>query len=234
MATKFDKPDGLAVIREEDRDTIYKLPVTKIWGIGSRMERRMNLLGIFNIGELANSNFHAVHKEFGINGVILRKIARGEDTSGIHLKKERLEKSFNHNHTLSTAIFNEAEIQNEIKRMVEYLCRKMRSKNFLAKQIGFSIRYDDLGSLGDSVKMTQPTNDERDVLFFCKAIYKTFPPPSEKRKARMFGISAFDLKQTGGYNLDLFKKFQNMPFKEIDFLKDKWGERIIRVGLDNF
>ena len=234
MATKFDKPDGLAVVREENRDMIYQLPVTKIWGIGSRMERRMNLLGIFNIGELANSNFHAVHKEFGINGVILRKIARGEDTAGIHIKKERLEKSLNHHHTLSTAIFKQAEIDNEIKRMVEYVCRKMRSKNFIATQLGFSIRYDDLGSLGDSVAMKPPTNDERDILFFCKAIYRTFPPPSEKRKARMFGITVFDLHQTGGYNLDLFKKFQNLPYKEIDFLKDKWGERIIRVGLDNF
>jgi len=233
IATKFDKPDGLSVVREENKDRIFKLPVSKIWGIGPRIERRMNLLGIFNIEQLANSNFHTIHKEFGINGVILRKIARGEDTSGIYLKKERLEQSFNHAHTLSEPIFEGHKIQNEIKRMVEYVCRKMRAKNFIATQVGFFIRYDDLGSVGDSVKMKPPTNDERDLLFYCRSIYKTFQKPTQGRKARQFGINVFDLHQVDGYNLDLFKPFQNLPFKELDYLKEKWGERIIRLGLDS-
>ncbi len=233
IATKFDKPDGLCVIREENQDIMYKQPVDKIWGIGRRIAARMRLLGIQTIGELANSNFNAVHKEFGINGVILRKIARGEDTAGIYVKKERLEKSFNHAHTLTNSIYKQSEIDNEIKRMVEYVCRKMRAKNFIATQLGFFIRYDDLGSVGESVKMKPPTNDERDLLFYCKAIYNKFPKPSPERKARQFGITTFDLHRVTGYNLDLFKKFQNLPFKEIDYLKEKWGERIIRVGLDS-
>lgn len=232
LATKFDKPDGLAVIREENKDIVYRQPVEKLWGIGKRIMARMHLLGIVTIGDLANSNFHAVHKEFGINGVILRKIARGEDTAGIYIKKERLEKSFNHAHTLSDAIYTQSEIDNEIKRMVEYICRRMRAKDFIATQLGFFIRYDDLGSVGDSVKLKPPTNDERDLMFYCKKIYETFPKPSYARKARQFGITAFDLRRVTGYNLDLFKKFQNLPYKEIDFLKEKWGERIIRVGLD--
>lgn len=233
IATKFDKPDGLCVIREENKDIMYKQPVEKIWGIGRRIAARMRLLGIQTIGELANSNFHAIHKEFGINGVILRKIARGEDTSGIFIKKERLEKSFNHAHTLTDSIYKQSDIDNEIKRMVEYVCRRMRAKDFIATQLGFFIRYDDLGSLGESVKMKPPTNDERDLMFYCKAIYSKFPKPSEYRKARQFGITAFDLRRVTGYNLDLFKKFQNLPFKQVDYLKEKWGERIIRVGLDS-
>src|SRR4030095_9886242 len=63
IATKFDKPDGLSVVTEQNKDMIYRLPVSKIWGIGTRIERRMNLMGIFTVEELANSNFHAVHKE---------------------------------------------------------------------------------------------------------------------------------------------------------------------------
>lgn len=233
IATKFNKPDGLAVVREENKeDVMYKQPVEKIWGIGRRITARMHLLGIMTIGDLANSNFHAVHKEFGINGVILRKIARGEDTAGIYIKKERLEKSFNHAHTLTDTIYSRAEIENEIKRMVEYVCRKMRAKSLIATQLGFFIRYDDLGSIGDSVKMRPPSNDERDLLFYSKAIYNTFPEPTPARKARQFGITAFDLHPVTGYNLDLFKKFQNLPYREIDCLKEKWGERIIRVGLD--
>lgn len=233
LATKLDKPDGLAVLREENKDIVYKLPVEKLWGVGKRIMARMHLLGIVTIGDLANANFNAVHKEFGINGVMLRKIARGEDTSDIHVKKERLEKSFNHAHTLTNPVYEQKDIDNEIKRMAEYISRKMRAKDFIATQLGFFMRYDDLGSLGNSVKLKPPTNDQRDLIFYCKAIYNTFPKPTPERKARQFGISAFDLRRVTGYNLDLFRKFQNLPYKEIDYLKEKWGERIIRVGLDN-
>lgn len=235
IATKLNKPNGLAVVIPENKEEkIYKLDVDKLWGVGKRIAARLRLMGILTIGQLASSNLQAIHKEFGINGVMLRKIAAGGDTSGIQLKKkERLEKSFNHAHTLTDAIYKEHEIENEIKRMVEYICRRMRAKNFIATQLSFFMRYDDLGSLGDHVKMLPPTNDERDLLFYCKAIYNTFPKPTPKRKARQFGITAFDLRQVTGYNLDLFKKFQNLPYKELDFLKEKWGERIVRVGLDS-
>ena len=234
MATKLNKPNGLFIVREENIDVIHSLPVKKMWGVGHRNEIRMHSLGIRTIGELANSSLHAIHKEFGINGVILRKIARGEDTSGINAASgERVEKSFNHNHTLSTAIFENHKAEAEIKRMTEYVCRRMRAKDLIADHIGLSLRYEDLGYRGDKVRLCHATNSEKELYHNAMEIYKRLPQPDPFHKIRTFGIFVYDLFKVSAYNLDMFNRDHLIPYKQIDLLKDKYGENIIRLGLGN-
>jgi DNA polymerase-4 len=205
-----------------------------MWGIGHRNEIRMHSLGIMTIGQLANSDFHAIHKEFGINGVILRKIARGEDTSGISAASgERVEKSFSHNHTLSYAIYESNKAETEIKRMTEYVCRRMRAKDLIADHLSLSLRYEDLGYRGDKVRLCHATNSEKEIFHNAMEIYKRLPQPDATHKVRTFGISVYDLCKVTAYNLDLFNRDHLIPYKQIDMLKDKYGENIIRLGMGN-
>lgn len=233
MATKLNKPDGLFIVSEDNKDVIQQLPVKKMWGIGHRMEIRMHSLGIRTIGELANSDFHSIHKEFGINGVILRKIARGEDTSGIAGYTERPEKSFSHNHTLSIAIYDSDKAEIEIKRMTEYICRRMRAKDLIADHVGLSLRFEDLGYRGDKVRLSHPTNSEKELFHNTMEIYRRLPQPNPTHKIRTFGIFVYDLYKVSAYNLDLFNHDHLIPYKQIDHLKDKYGENIIRLGIGN-
>ncbi len=234
MATKLNKPDGLFIVREENIEVIHRLPVIKMWGIGHRNEIRMHSLGIMTIGDLANSDFHAIHKEFGINGVIFRKIARGEDTSGIAVASgERVEKSFSHNHTLSNAIYETDKAETEIKRMTEYVCRRMRAKDLIADHLSLSLRYEDLGYRSDKVRLCHATNSEKEIFHNAMEIYKRLPQPDPMHKVRTFGISVYDLYKVSAYNLDLFNLDHLIPYKQIDMLKDKYGENIIRLGMGN-
>lgn len=232
MATKFNKPKGLTVIREENRDMIYSLPVKKMWGIGRRMEIRMQALGLHTIGDLANSNIHEVHKEFGINGVVLRRIARGEETGGISECLERVEKSFNHNHTLSNAIYKRSDALDEIRRMTEYVCRRMRAKDLVTDHLALSMRYEDLGYSGGKFRIHQPTNSEKEIYRRALEIFRRLPEPGYNHKIRAFGISVFELHRVSGYNLDFFNRDYLIPYKQIDALKNKYGENIIRMGID--
>ena len=58
--------------------------MTDFWGIGKRMEKRLNKLGIFSIRELANSNPDTLKKELGIVGLDLFFHANGIDESNVH------------------------------------------------------------------------------------------------------------------------------------------------------
>lgn len=82
------------------------------------------------------------------------------------------------------------------------------------------------------MKISYPTNDERDIFEAAMFMYKRLPEPDISRKVRMFGMTVFDLNPVTGYNLDLFSKQPLIPYKEIDYLKEKYGERIIRIGLN--
>ena len=103
MATSFNKPNGLTIITQNDRQKIYRLPVKKMWGVGARIAKRLGAMNITTLGELANSPIEAMRREFGVNGIVFRKLARGEDTSEI-FKKTSHEKCLNHHHTLSKNI----------------------------------------------------------------------------------------------------------------------------------
>lgn len=233
MATKFEKPDGLTVITPEDREEkIYTMPVKKLWGIGTRIKKRMNLMNIITIGDLANASEGALRKEFGINGAVFRKLARGEDTSGIFCR-ETHEKSLNHHHTLSNNIYKKQEVRNEIRRVAEYVCRKMRDKKLVAGYLYFVLRYGNLRYASGDMRLPCHTNDDRIVYETALAILKNFPQPSEHMPARMFGMTVFELHEdTQDSNLELFTKRTHIPFYHLDKLKQKYGEGIIRIGLN--
>jgi DNA polymerase-4 len=233
LATKFQKPDGLTVVREENRDMVYRLPAGKIWGVGRRIEKRLAYMGINTIGELANSNINAVHKEFGINGIILRKLARGEDTSVIQKTRKPKDRSFNHAHTLTEAIYKPDDAYNEIRRLSEYMGRKMRAHDYATKHLILTIRFDDLGWEGGEMKLQNPTNDDRDIYHAAIHLYKKLPQPDINYRVRTFALTVFDLHLADCFNLDLFKKTLLIPYKVIDMLKERYGESIIRIGLGN-
>lgn len=233
LATKLHKPDGLTVITQENKERIYSMPANKLWGIGKRIEKRLNVLGIKTIGELASSTDKMMKKEFGINGWIFRRMARGEDTSGI-IKKVKPEKSLNHNHTLSESVYEDHEVKKEIRRMGEYICRKLREKKLVAGGMHLSIRFDDLTYTSDAVKLTEHTNDDRKIFNTAIQIYAGLRKPSKNLRGRQFGIGVFDLhNDTRETNLNLFKNEIILPFNALDKIKSKYGEEIIRVGLEN-
>ncbi|MEO8209086.1 MAG: DNA polymerase IV [bacterium] len=233
LATKLKKPDGLMVITPENKDKIYSMPAMKLWGIGRRIEKRLYVLGVKTIGELANTDERVMKKEFGINGIIFRKLARGEDTSEIILK-EKKEKSLNHYHTLSEPIYEEQDVKKEIRRIGEYICRKLRSKDLVAGYMHLSIRFENLTYSSNLVRLTNHTNDDRDIFNSAFEIYKTLHKPCVSLKARQFGMGVYDLHyDTRESNLNLFEKKVFLPYYALDKLKTKYGEGIIRVGLEH-
>lgn len=231
IATKFNKPNGLTVINHNDTDKVYSLPVKKMWGIGTRIERRLGVYNINTVGDLALAPEGILKKEFGINGIVFRKLARGEDTSGIFRKKEH-EKCLNHQHSLARNIYKPEDVKNEIRRVGEYICRKLRSKELVAGHLCLVIRYDNLRYAGDDIKLKRHTNDDGEIFEAAMKLYRGFPKPSADYKARMFGMSVFNLHTDyKRMNLELFDNNAKLPYYEMDKLKYKYGEGIIRVGI---
>ena len=69
LASDMKKPDGLTIIRpDEVSQVLDPLPIKDLCGIGSRMERHLNLLGIKTIGDLGRFPVDILKRKFGING----------------------------------------------------------------------------------------------------------------------------------------------------------------------
>jgi len=234
LATKLRKPDGLSIVTQENKKRkLYSMQASKLWGVGRRIGFRLGAMGIITIGDLAESSQSAMKKEFGVNGIIFRKLACGEDTSEIVLKTNQ-EKSLTHNHTMSEPIYKIEDIKKEIRRIGEYISRKLRSKNLVAGHMHLSLRFENLKYDAGNIKFAKHTNDDREIFNSAMMIYQKLYGPSAKLKARQFGIGVSDLhmdrKDT---NLNLFDNNYSFPFYALDKLKSKYGEEIIRVGIEN-
>ncbi|HHZ11222.1 MAG TPA: damage repair protein, partial [Acholeplasmataceae bacterium] len=74
-----ESPNHIACINQEIfRDKIWKVePLTKIWGIGGRLEKRLRKMGIKNLADLAHTPLERLEKEFGIVGRELLEHAFG-------------------------------------------------------------------------------------------------------------------------------------------------------------
>lgn len=232
LATKLRKPDGLSVVTQENKEEkIYSMSAGKLWGIGRRNSLRMAAMGVNTIGDLAGSSRSAMRKEFGINGVIFRMLARGEDTSEI-MRKTKKEKSLNHYHTMADPVYRQEDVTKEIRRIGEYISRKLRAKELVAGYLHLSVRFENLKYDSDIVRLTSYTNDDREIFDTAMKIYATLHKPSAELKARQFGMGVYDLHtDLKEVNLNLFENNVHIPYSALDRIKSKYGEGVIRVGI---
>src|SRR5690606_18998470 len=77
------KKTGIAEWTYEDvPKKLWKVsPLSKMWGIGRRLEKTLNSMGIFNVGQLARYDLNLLEKEVGIMGNQLYCHAWGIDRS---------------------------------------------------------------------------------------------------------------------------------------------------------
>jgi DNA polymerase IV (DinB-like DNA polymerase) len=89
IASDIQKPDGLTVVPSEKVDAFLgPLPVGKIPGIGRKTEKALTERGIISIGQLANTDIQVLRSLFGMWGVYMHTLARGEDVSTAHYRSE--------------------------------------------------------------------------------------------------------------------------------------------------
>ena len=73
-------------------------------------------------------------------------------------------KCLNHHHTLSQNIYKPDEVRREIRRIGEYICRKLRSKELIAGYVHLIIRFENLRYAGNEIRLKRHTNDDRENL----------------------------------------------------------------------
>ncbi|NPV59175.1 MAG: DNA polymerase IV [Actinobacteria bacterium] len=142
MASEFQKPDGLTVIRPEQLpDVLAPLPVDKLVGVGARMRRNLRAMGIETVGDLARAPREALEWRFGIMGRLLWKAARGEDDSPVASSGEGHEvKSFGHSLSLRGGSDDLEYLENTLLGLVDAVTRRMRRDGYLGRTVSLRLR----------------------------------------------------------------------------------------------
>jgi len=203
-------------------------PLSKMWGIGPRMEKNLNCLGIYSIGDLANYNVHILKNKYGIMGEELWNHANGRDESRIQdFKIPPKEKSFSH----SQVLFKDYNAQNGkliLKEMIEVVCSKMRQQHMEGSVVGLGIHYSKSigGGFYHSMKLDSPTDSEDVILKTCEILFDRY---YDELPIRKISISVGRLSKKVGMQLTIFENYEDKKrdenfHKAIDEVTLKYGK----------
>ena len=221
---------------EDVKEKLWPLtPLSEMWGIGKNMERNLNKLKIYSVGDLACYNKNILKDKFGIIGEELWNHANGIDLSKISdWKKIRKSYSFSHSQVLFKDYYD-YNIMIIIEEMIEVLTTRLRKYNKQAKVIGLGIGYSKTytGGFYHNMKIAAETDNANTIFDVCKLLFDKYYTP--KAPIRKVSISLGDLKDKKGVQLDIFssfeeiKEFDNLN-KAVDHIKNKYGKNILLKG----
>lgn len=90
LSSDWNKPNGFMVITEEMMpEILFPLPIKKVYGIGSKSQKKLNSIGIYTIEDLYSLEEELLIDLFGKGGVEIYERIRGIDRRLIETSRER-------------------------------------------------------------------------------------------------------------------------------------------------
>ena len=141
LGSDLKKPDAVTVISPEIlKEKIWKMHCRELLMVGKSLCNQFNAMGIFTIGELAKSSEISLNTRIGKTGVMLRKMARGEDDDSVKTYyKHTKPKSVGHSATTEKDLTEKDEVFAAFLEFSEDISKKLKKENLLAKTVVISI-----------------------------------------------------------------------------------------------
>lgn len=222
--------DGMFYLSPNNmKETMWKLPVGKMFGVGSRMERHFHRMGIQTIGDLANYPVHYLKKRWGINGEVLSNIANGIDYSPVTTKTHNGQKAVGHHMTLPRDYETLEDVKIVLLELCEEVAKRARAKNYRGHTLSLGIRganFDVPTGFHRQIKLTSPTNYGMDLFHAAlKLLYKHW----DGLPVRSVGVTLSQLQSADVYQLSLFNPSveKDQLSKAMDDIRMKFGQTAI-------
>jgi len=157
LASDLDKPDGFRVIeREQVREVLDPLPVSKIFGVGPRTAKRLEQLGVTTVRDLADQPRDEVRGRFGASGLWIHDLAHGIDPRRVTPRRE--EKSHGMERTFAEDISDREELGALLLSFCEEVAFTLRDKGLRGRTITLKVRYPDFTTVTRTKSLDVPTN----------------------------------------------------------------------------
>ncbi|HEX4999694.1 MAG TPA: DNA polymerase IV [Terriglobia bacterium] len=227
IASDIGKPDGLVIVAPENVEGfLADLPISRLWGVGPKTEKRLHALGFRTIGDIRAAGTGAL-KALGDSGAHLEQLSRGIDERPVAPHREP--KSIGAETTFDEDSRDREFLTETIRRLAERVGRRLRQSNYRARQITLKLRYTGFETHTRQATAARPVRADMDIARMALGLFDRFPLD---RKVRLLGVSASGLVlEDHEAQLDLFadraqKKTEDLN-DAVDRIRDKFGDSAI-------
>ncbi|MGA1844342.1 MAG: DNA polymerase IV [bacterium] len=230
LASDLRKPDGLfRVVSRDVPGLMEDLPVEELCGVGPRLARSLEHLGIRTCGQLGRMPVEILSRRFGIIGERLQAMGRGrDDTPVIPIGEEPEVKSVGHSMTLERDITEREDILRHLLLLSQMVGKRARAYCLAGRTVALTVRYKDFQTFTTRKTISRAINGTHEIWEVAKEILagcRLWQP------VRLLGVSLTNLCPRAR-QLPLLGR--SMPLARVcrvmDEINDRYGENTIIWG----
>jgi DNA polymerase-4 len=175
IASDAQKPDGLTVIRSEDRASWYnRLVLQDVPGIGRRMERRLNALGITTLAQLRDYPLTKLVTHFGVQGHHLHHLGQLQGSWKEDFNHSEPIKSIGHMYTVPKEFRHQpGTFEAVLYKLSEMVAARLRVNGLTGNVLSAYTRDSEYESAGSGRKLGYYIRDGRDIFLEAMRSFRT-------------------------------------------------------------
>lgn len=201
IASDFDKPDGLTVVRPHRVQAFLDpLPVRRLPGVGPATERRLAELGVRTVRDLRSLARERVVERLGRNGERLHDFARGSDERPVRVHRQA--KSLSCERTWAEDLRSLAVMEERLGAMAADVAGSLERRDLSACTVTVKARYPDFTTVTRSSTLEGPTRDAARIHEVARMLLRR--TEATARGVRLLGVGASNLVPGGVEQLTLF------------------------------
>lgn len=228
MASDFRKPDLVHTLwREEIPEKMWPLPVGDLFYVGHASKRKLQAIGIKNIGELARTDERLLKAHLKSHGLLIRQYANGFDPSEV-VTNPPPNKGYGNSLTTPRDVCDAETAKLFLLSLAETVSTRLRADGAKAGVVSISIRDWNLRFTGHQMTLTTPTDLTTEIH---AAACRLFDELWDKTPIRHLGIhtsriSYEDFRQIGMFDTVDYEKQKKLEMA-VDALRKRYGQDVV-------
>lgn len=238
MASDFEKPNKVhTLFLSEVPSKMWTLPVESLLFVGKASAKKLNSLGIYKIGQIANAKIEFLAKHFGNKrSLYIHNFANAIDDSPV--VSERPEpKGYSNSVTLEENLSSIKEADTVLLALSDAVTGHMRKDGNKAHSISVGIRFLNFQNQSHQMSFSEPLSTTNEVYEAARKLLRELW--KGRRPIRLISISLTNLTKLSGCKqlsffdkpskqVETIKKSDEKVNKVIDNLRQKYGFNVIK------
>ena len=233
MAGDFEKPNKVHTLFPEEMESkFWPLPVRDLFLVGAATERKLKLLGIYTIGDLAKADPALLRRKLGKHGETIWHYANGRSAELVTPEPAEA-KGFGNSVTTAKDVTSTEEAHQVLLSLMETAAMRMRREGKYGSCVAVHLRTNEFHHFSHQSKLNCATSITREL--YREAARVVDEMWDRKTPLRQLGVQITELSDRPYQQYDLFSGLSPEQYERkmrldetMDALRDRFGEDILR------
>ena len=233
MAGDFEKPNKVhTLFPEEIPDKFWPLPVRDLFLVGAATEKKLKMMGIRTIGDLAAADRQLLRKRLGKHGETIWHFANGRNADAVTPEPAE-NKGYGNSTTTAQDVVSTEQAHQVILSLCETVASRMRRDGKCGSCISVHLRTNEFHHFSHQTMLNGSTNITSEIFAAaCRIFDEAWDgiTPLRQLGVQMTRLSSEPYQQfdfLSGLTPEQYEKKLKLD-ETVDALRDKFGEDAIR------